>query len=157
MKNKFGIKISSRAFTLVEVMTVIAIIGILASIAIPNYIGYRNRAHYASLEVTLRHLMDAQDRYFLDNNEFYPPRGRINIRPGRAGSIKELNFSVGDGHLHRYRFRGVNNRRNNRYIIDVWSDIDFNRNGSKDRFRITTWYRDGKIFRDYHRYHRQWN
>ncbi len=157
MQSRLRNLLSKRGFTLIELMTVVAVIGILAAIAIPNYIGYRNRAHYASLQVTLRHLMDAQDKYFLAKNEFYPPTGNINIRYGRAGSVKELGFSVGDGHLHRYRFRGVNNARDNRYIIDVWSDIDFNKDGRKDRFRCTTWYRDGEIFRDYHRYVRQWN
>ena len=156
IQNRFGSRLGHRGFTLVEVMTVVGIIAILAAISIPNYISYRERAYYASLETTLRQLMDAQDRYFIENDEFYPPRGRINIPSGIPRTIRELGFSVGNGHLHRYRFRGVNNRRNNRYIIDVWSDKDFNNNGRDDRFQITTWYRDGEVFRGYHRYIRHW-
>jgi len=41
---------NNRGFTLIELMIVIAIIGILAAIAIPNFISYRNKSFCSAAE-----------------------------------------------------------------------------------------------------------
>lgn len=42
-------KLIKKGFTLIELMVTIAIVGILAAVAIPNYIEYTNKAHYAEV------------------------------------------------------------------------------------------------------------
>jgi len=43
-------KLNNKGFTLIELMIVIAIIGILAAIAIPNFISYRNKSFCSAAE-----------------------------------------------------------------------------------------------------------
>ena len=55
-------------FTLIELMIVIAIIGILAAIAIPNFVSYRRRAYNASANSGIKDLYTAAQAYFTDNH-----------------------------------------------------------------------------------------
>lgn len=51
-------------FTLIELMIVIAIIGILAAIAIPNFISYRNKSYCSAAESDANNIANALSDYF---------------------------------------------------------------------------------------------
>jgi len=55
---------NSKGFTLIELMIVIAIIGILAAIAIPNFIAYRNKAFCSAAESDANNIASALADYF---------------------------------------------------------------------------------------------
>jgi len=59
MKNQKG-------FTLIELMIVIAIIGILAAIAIPQFSAYRKRSYNSAAQSDLKNATTAQEAYFVD-------------------------------------------------------------------------------------------
>jgi len=53
-----------RAFTLIELLIVVVIIGILAAIAIPKFANTKQKAYLASVEEDLRNLVTAEEAYF---------------------------------------------------------------------------------------------
>lgn len=57
-------------FTLIELLIVVAIIGILAAIAVPNFLNARTRAVIARVESDLRSLKSALEMYRIDNNSY---------------------------------------------------------------------------------------
>ena len=59
-----------RGFTLIELLVVITIIGILAAIALPNYIRAKNKAKEAEVKSNLHTIQISLERYMTDNNEY---------------------------------------------------------------------------------------
>jgi prepilin-type N-terminal cleavage/methylation domain-containing protein len=71
---------NSKGFTLIELMIVIAIIGILAAIAIPNFIAYRNKAYCSRAESDANSITAAIADYFsIPAHDSTPSLDDINI------------------------------------------------------------------------------
>jgi prepilin-type N-terminal cleavage/methylation domain-containing protein len=110
------IKTNGKAgFTLVEIMIVVAIIGLLAAIAIPNFVRARESAQLNSIANNLRILEGAKEQYALENkqpttanagqNEVVPYlKGSVMIQPvvGETyvfGTVGDLIQATGAGTL----------------------------------------------------------
>jgi type IV pilus assembly protein PilA len=59
-----------QGFTLPELLVVVLIIGILAAIAIPSFVGQRHKGHDASAKSYARSVATAEEAYFVDKQAY---------------------------------------------------------------------------------------
>ena len=64
------IKNNERAFTLIELLIVIAILGVLAAIAIPQFSSYRTRSYNSSAQADLRNAITVQEDYYIEQDAY---------------------------------------------------------------------------------------
>lgn len=86
MQKRQGLFDRRKGFTLIELMIVIVIIGILAAVAIPNFVGMTDEARVARIQADLSTVGSAVEMYYAKNGA-YP------------GSLSDL---VGNGEKDGY-------------------------------------------------------
>lgn len=102
-------------FTLIELLVVVVIIGILASVAVPNFMGAQDKAKNAGVQANGHTIQMAVEQYGVDNSGQYPATlagvmpDYIAAYPATAwgktqtahfgASDKALNESIGSGKI----------------------------------------------------------
>ncbi|MGF1571746.1 MAG: type IV pilin protein [Sumerlaeia bacterium] len=84
-----------KAFTLIELLIVVAIIAILAAIAVPNFLEAQTRAKVSRAVSDMRTMATALEIYYLDNNK-YPP---FLVKPGTPSTCAGSTVFVGNSVL----------------------------------------------------------
>lgn len=88
-------------FTLVELMIVVAILGILAAIAVPTYRGYISAAKKSEAKANLETLRLLEEQYYADNRAYFAgvynttttTLSALGFQPGAAASL-HYNYAV---------------------------------------------------------------
>lgn len=85
---------NQKGFTLIELMIVIAIIGILAAIAIPNFIAYRNKAYCSAAETDAGSISAALANYYSNPAYVSVPTSGLALGLVLSSSSKGVNTST---------------------------------------------------------------
>ena len=93
MKNRNG-------FSLVELMVVIVVIGILASLAIPRFMGVSDKAKLSEFKPVLKQAITLYNAYYQEKETYVTPAG--NITEGNS----DIGFDLPDGES-RFEYSAV--------------------------------------------------
>ncbi|MCP5044891.1 MAG: prepilin-type N-terminal cleavage/methylation domain-containing protein [bacterium] len=128
--NKFLGK-SRKGFTLIELMIVVAIIGILAAIAIPNFIRFQLKAKTSEGKVNVAAIRTAEEAYFSEFGTYIAGA----VSPAANGGTAKTNFNdVGgfgtigwapEGQVY-FNYEVVISTSATAYVADAGADIDGN-------------------------------
>jgi type IV pilus assembly protein PilA len=101
MKTQARVTNSQAGFSLIELMIVVAIIGILATIAVPNFQKFQAKARQSEAKGTLSAIYTSEKAFYGEWGQFYEdyralgycPEGKLRYRSGfkAAGSVNSPN------------------------------------------------------------------
>lgn len=83
-------------FTLIELMVVIAILGILGASSVPVYQTYRQRSYGSEASVTMKNLLEGEIIYYLEHEAFFPEEGEFKLIPPQGPYTPETLQDVKD-------------------------------------------------------------
>jgi len=140
-----------KGFTLIELMVVIAILGVLAATAFPTYRTFRRRAVGAEATTIMKDLINAEIMYFLENNGYFPdqtvggsgdPLGQFLLAqddpPGDPDirKVKDaLKVTLPVRHFLDFQIKGIPDpldpNRSSQVVIQIDANFPIFRDGSK--------------------------
>ncbi len=107
-----------KGFTLVELLVTIAVIGILAAIAIPAYLGVQTRTRREAAVTDMQNLASAMELYYQEHNKYAPSDGTISD----INQIKSLYRAFRPGN-NRFTYTVTVSNNGQDYLIEVSGDF----------------------------------
>lgn len=136
-------------FTLIELMIAVAIVGLLAAIAIPNFLTYQTKAKQTEAKIQLKAVHTSEMVYFGENGYFTSDITGLEWRPQ---TICAYSYSVGSGTLGSASPGGspMNNAAPGAGASDftavAWANIDDD--AAVDTWQVTKHYSITNVYND---------
>jgi type IV pilus assembly protein PilA len=106
-----------KGFTLIELMIVVAIIGILAAIAIPNFVKFQCRSKQSEAKGNLKAIYVAEEAYRGEYDVYWATLSSIGFQ-AKGGKIR---YSYTTSNVGASTFTGLANANTSELSADAWT------------------------------------
>jgi len=89
----------NKGFTLIELMIVVAIIGVMSAIAFPSYDSYMKKSRRADAKVGLSKIADKQERFYLQNNTYTNSFAAAGLNTSNTSEEGYYSFAISSADL----------------------------------------------------------
>lgn len=109
---------NERGFTLIELAIVMAIIGVLATIAIAQYTKHTNEARNVLALTELRIAMDAEEAYYVDNGAYTRDNAALEPYGLRHNPNVLVYLDYVEENNQRYTIMAIHHHGTKRYVVE---------------------------------------
>lgn len=96
-------KTNKKGFTLIELMIVVAIIGILAAIAIPNFLNYQCKSKQSEAKQSLGTIAKNQEAYVSEFNKYADTSAKLGFQVKGEGSKRYYTYTYANVSASAYK------------------------------------------------------
>jgi len=119
---------NEKGFTLIELMIVIAIIGILAAIAIPNFMNYQCNANQREGQAQLSNLRTALESYYAEWNTYTDSMDDMNFE-FKGDDLYSVDISSSEYNEFKATATAELRERDSVWVVDQEGDIVLSQDG----------------------------
>lgn len=125
---------NKKGFTLIELMIVVAIIGILAAIAIPNFLSYQCKSKQAEAKTNLGAIANSMETYMAEYNTYATEAKEAAWAADKNSELPEIGWQSKGNTKYEYLVEGGTpvNGQNTTFVAEAKGTIS----GGSDVWRI---------------------
>jgi prepilin-type N-terminal cleavage/methylation domain-containing protein len=126
--------VNKKGFTLIELLIVVGIIGILAAIGIPSYLGQQKRAARTEAYTNLQNLRLLEEQFFAENGAYTTAMGTV---AGSTPDIRDDNLTAIQTNALPNRLPGFRPATGSNFSYRIEQNVNLAGAGQNPCFRAT--------------------